>query len=192
MDFYKSLVQVDCTNQSIIIDISDNEFQREVQVLYNTEWFTNQQKFIDTGFNHDGAEVNENRSLLLHEGMLYTMYTPMDLLAINEFQNALETVSKLPEIDLETILATFEGQTIYSIFFEDISAYEYITSKLKDAEFEDEERNGMAIEDEILRRLMQLLQMPVRQLQSTKKLSDRTRIAGTTWANLKDKAIDDD
>ena len=85
MDFYKSLVQVDCTNKSIIIDINDNEFQREVQVLYNTEWFTNPLKFIDTGFNHDGAEVNENRSLLLHEGMLYTTYTPMDLLAINEF-----------------------------------------------------------------------------------------------------------
>ena len=50
----------------------------------------------------------------------------------------------------------------------------------------------MTIEDEILRRLMQLLQMPVRKLQSTKKLSDRTRIAGTTWANLKDEAIDDD
>ena len=71
--------------------------------------------------------------------------------------------------------------------------YEYLTKKLRDAEFEEQERNGMKIEHEFLRRLIQILQMPVRQLQSnTNKLSDRTRIAGKMWANLKNEVINDD
>ena len=193
MEFYKSLVQVDCGNNSIIIDIDEEAFQQEVQVLFNNEWHSDPEKFIDTGFNHDDAEVNENRSLVLKEGSLYATYAPIDLEFVDATLQALKTSSKLPEIDLEALVCTFEGQTFHSIFFEDIKVYENIKKRLRDAEFEEQERNGMTIEHEFLRRLIQILKMPVRQLQSnTNELSDRTRIAGKMWANLKDDVINDD
>ena len=80
-----------------------------MQVLFNNEWHRDPEKFIDTGFNHDDAEVNENRSLLFKEGKLYATYAPIDLEFIEATLQALKTSSKLPQIDLEALVSTFEG-----------------------------------------------------------------------------------
>jgi len=63
-------------------------------------------------------------------------------------------------IDDETILSSFEGHTIFSIYFDDIRVYEAILAQLSEVEFEDEENTlGDEIECSFLRRLIVVLKL---------------------------------
>ena len=71
--------------------------------------------------------------------MVFRTYTELDLhelIAINK--QLKEKSGKVYEIDPETILAVFEGHTIFSIYFDNIIVYEQILTQLVDKEFEDE------------------------------------------------------
>ena len=93
-------------------------------------------------------------------GMLFRTFSEIDL---NELLQVCVSLKKrMPKIDQETIVCTFEGHTIFSIFQEHIAVYEQILSQLKDQEFENEQDgNGDDAENSFLRRLYRVLNMPV-------------------------------
>ena len=53
-------------------------------------------------------------------GMLYRTFSEMDLWQLDGIAKALDKKTKLTEIDLEAILCTYEGHTIFSIFWDQI------------------------------------------------------------------------
>ena len=74
---------------------------------------------------------------------------------------ALEGRKKLSDIDLTTVIATFGGNTIFSIYYEEIQVFEKIYSQLAELEFGDEvNKCGKMVENSYLRRLNHILQMP--------------------------------
>lgn len=56
--------------------------------------------------------------------MLYRTFSEVDLQELSKIQEALDARQKIPDIDLDTILSTYEGHTIFSIFFDNIAVYE--------------------------------------------------------------------
>ena len=59
------------------------------------------------------------------------------------------------------MLSTYEGHTIFSLFWDRIEVYEQILSQLQDFDFEDEEDiNGQDCESSYLRRLYRVLNLP--------------------------------
>ena len=71
---------------------------------------------------------------------------------------------------MKTILSTFEGHTIFSIYFEDVRVYEQIYNQLSEMEFAEEENSaGLQVENSYLRRLIQILQLPSTSLLSKNK-----------------------
>lgn len=89
--------------------------------------------------------------------------------------NALRGRSKIPDIDETTIVSTFDGHTIFSIYHEDVRVYEQIYNQLTEKEFEDEENiQGQQVEQSYLRRLMQILNTPSNSLlpKPVKKVED--------------------
>lgn len=74
---------------------------------------------------------------------------------------ALESSQKVPEIDPQSIISTYEGHTIFSLFWDSINVYEKILSQLEEMEFPGEEdAEGNDIENGFLRRLYRILYLP--------------------------------
>ena len=84
-------------------------------------------------------EWEESRSAVMIEALLYRTYSELDLLQLKAINEALQARAKLPDIDPATILSTFEGHTIFSIYYEDVRVYEQIYHQLTETEFEEEE-----------------------------------------------------
>ena len=131
MEFYTALLQVDFKTKSIIIDLDESAYQKEVKVLYNTDKCSDPEYFINAGFNVPGGEVNASKTLILKNDKLYERCTLIDLWNIKAVQDALKSDSnKLAEIPRKTLLCSVEGQTIFSLFFKEIRVYEHITKQL--------------------------------------------------------------
>ena len=56
--------------------------------------------------------------------MLYRTFTELDLRQLNQIMATKS--KKANNIDLETILSTYEGHTIFSVFFDRMSVYEMV------------------------------------------------------------------
>ena len=56
--------------------------------------------------------------------MIYRTFTELDLLELRHINKALNGGVKIHEIDKDTILSTFEGHSIFSIYFDNIQVYE--------------------------------------------------------------------
>jgi hypothetical protein len=59
-------------------------------------------------------------------GMVFRTYSELDILQLSQVNKDLKDKRKIKDIDHETILSTFEGHTIFSIYFDDIRVYEAI------------------------------------------------------------------
>ena len=59
---------------------------------------------------------HDNTKKVYNYGSLYRTHTETDLYELQQISDALVNNQKLPEIDRETILCTFAGHTIFSIF----------------------------------------------------------------------------
>lgn len=64
-----------------------------------------------------------------------------------------------------TILATFEGHTIFSLYYDDIDVYQQLKNQLCEEEFPHEKYNirhisNHPVENRLLRRLLQQLLLP--------------------------------
>ena len=66
---------------------------------------------------------NEKQSF---SGMLFRTFTELDLLELQAIDKRVHSGLQLQEIDLDTISNTFNGHTIFSIFFDQIVVYEQI------------------------------------------------------------------
>ena len=64
---------------------------------------------------------NEKQSF---SGMLYRTFTELDLLELQAIDKRVHSGLQLQEIDQDTITNTFNGHTIFSIFFDQIVVYE--------------------------------------------------------------------
>lgn len=82
----------------------------------------------------------------------------------------------MDDIDIESVLSTYEGHTIFSIFADQINVFEKILMQLDDMEFPEEDNfDGQDCENSILRRLYRIMNLPVTDLLKLKiKDNDRT------------------
>ena len=102
-------------------------------------------------------------------GMLFRTFSEIDLWQLNQLWEALESRSKLIPIDPQAILSTYEGHTIFSIFFDSIAVYELILAQLREMEFASEEDfDGLDVENGSLRRLYRALNLPTGDLLRSK------------------------
>ena len=70
----------------------------------------------------------------------------------------------------ESIVATYEGHTIFSIFLHKLQAYEKILDQLKNHEYEDElNMFKKPVENSFLRRLYRIISLPTDDLQIKSK-----------------------
>ena len=74
---------------------------------------------------------------------------------------------------MDTILATYEGHTIFSIYLYQFEVYQKILSQLNEIEFEDEtDASKKSLENSTLRRLHRILKMPTMDLKSASNSKD--------------------
>jgi len=52
--------------------------------------------------------------------MLFRTFAEIDLFALKEIQDAIQSRAKMPVADLEAFLCTYEGHTVFSMFFDTI------------------------------------------------------------------------
>ena len=80
--------------------------------------------------------------------MVFRTYSELDLYELQQINNQIKESIKIPDIDLESILSVYEGNTIFSIYFDQIQVYEQLHSQLTEEEFEDEENyQGVEVEN---------------------------------------------
>ena len=87
--------------------------------------------------------------------------------------------NKINSIDPESILCTYEGHTVFSLFFDKIRVYEQILAQLQEMEFETEEDvNDIEVENGYIRRLYRVLNIPTGDLKG--KLQSRDSLGKIT------------
>jgi hypothetical protein len=107
--------------------------------------------------------------------MLYRTFTDIDLNELVQIIKSVEARSKIAQIDPQSFLCTYEGHTIFSIFFDTIAVYEQIITQLQEMEFpEEEDFNGTDVENGYLRRLYRTLYLPTGDLLHSKV--NRTKV----------------
>ena len=120
------MIQTVVANQANIWNI---ESQVETAFLLETDEMMDPNNFVNTGFvlNKDGKRLvtNETQTLVTicgnkDDGMLYKTYSEVDLFELLRLNTLMKDNESLEKeiIDTETILSTFEGHTIFSIYFE--------------------------------------------------------------------------
>ena len=62
--------------------------------------------------------------------MLYRTFSDLDLYELQQIQESINNCAQMSSIDPESIVANFEGHTIFSIFFDRIEVFEQIADQL--------------------------------------------------------------
>ena len=63
-------------------------------------------------------------------GVIYQTYAEIDIVMLQQIDAALAQRTKLPDISDKTLVSTFEGHTMFSLYYEDIRVYEQIYEHL--------------------------------------------------------------
>ena len=144
-----------------------------------------------TGFRHLWYLVNENLTLQIKrpteglgewwsklvEGNLYTHHSDLDLLELHRINNDLAN-HNLTEIDLKTLLSTFKGHTVFSIYSDQITVIECIQKILSSIE----RLPDKSFEPMYLKQLLTILQLPTYSLKSTlTSMRDDTSKSLRSW-----------
>lgn len=58
--------------------------------------------------------------------MLFRSFTEMDVKQLEQIFESINNRTKIEAIDISSILSTYEGHTIFSIFFDHIQVFEQI------------------------------------------------------------------
>ena len=61
-------------------------------------------------------------------GILYRTFAEVDLYDLQMINESIRRGAKLEAIDIETILSTYEGHTIFSIYWEQVDVFEQIVN----------------------------------------------------------------
>ena len=64
-------------------------------------------------------------------GIVFRTFSDIDLQQLKDISKAIEQRQKITNIDDESILCTFKGQTMFSIFKDNIEVFEQIRDQLK-------------------------------------------------------------
>ena len=167
---------------------------REIEVTYleNVDQFVDPDKFINTGFFtsvSSGGETeidirpirkaeictNEHSSLIFHReqtkkrtiftGKVYRTCTELDFLELVSVNRFIDRNMKIKEIDPDTILSTFGGHTVFSLYSDEINVFKSIQKQLRKGDYPTQESSdGRTMINEYLTRLICLLQIPVTDL----------------------------
>ena len=62
-------------------------------------------------------------------------YSEIDLMQLEALREACKSNKKILQIDLEVLLCNFDGQSVFSICFDQITFYDYVYSRLEDSEY---------------------------------------------------------
>ena len=101
-----------------------------------------------------------------YSGSLYRTHSYLDLLDLQFIRSALVKGDDF-YINEDTILSTYEGHTIFSIFLEKAKVYDQIISQFKEGEFDDELNSVKKLcENSSLRRLFRILSLPTLDIKS--------------------------
>ena len=97
-----------------------------------------------------------------YSGTIYRTQSELDLLELLDIKLALEKKDDIGYIDISTILGTYEGHTILSIYQYYYDVYEKLLNQLKETEFEIQvNKNKQHLENKNLRRLYRMINMPI-------------------------------
>ena len=119
--FYESLLQVNSIKYCKVINLEHPTKDEEVFITKKRDWFSQQRKHINTGIEHsdiyNGGEIgmltcstvvsNVDNSLLAVKGCIFRTYSESDLNQLQALNDAVNEKKEIPEIDPDTILATF-------------------------------------------------------------------------------------
>ena len=107
-----------------------------------------------------------NQDSTTFSGKLYRTCSELDLLELAQLNQQLDRrTQKLRDIDPNTILGTFGGHTIFSLYSDEISVYRLLLKQISNREYpSSEDADGGQIKNEWLSRLMRLLLIPVTDL----------------------------
>ena len=61
-------------------------------------------------------------------GILFRSFTEMDLKQLDNIAESIQNRTKIDKIDISAMLSTYEGHSIFSLFFDRIEVYEQILS----------------------------------------------------------------
>ena len=100
--------------------------------------------------------------------MIYRTYSELDLLELLDVKIALDKKEDIGHMDMETILGTYEGHTILTIYAQYYDVYESLLRQLKETELDSyiNSHNKQVMENKNLRRLYRILNMPTIDLKS--------------------------
>ena len=142
VQFYKDLIQVSNSNESVIFSLDHATLIEEVDSQFYTGHFEDPDTYINTGFIHLASSANQGKSvpiiktnesktlLTKSNGILYSTHSDLDLAQLMLLDKNLTEKVKLTEIEQDTLLSTFEGQTCFSIFMESIEFFEFIAQHM--------------------------------------------------------------
>ena len=126
-----NLLEVNWKQRSVIINL-DSPNHDEVNFIYNFEMVLKSAHQNVTGFTHHLYQSNDNNSLQFRRATnwprdpdfeLYRTHTRIDLLELEQINEALNMERELQEFNFETVLCTLQNHTFFSIFERDIQVY---------------------------------------------------------------------
>lgn len=166
-------------NTGFIMSISYNARRDDINYLKRVQIFTNEYCNLifakeQSRFHTHGGKDNFAKYQIEFKisGMLYRTFSEIDLCELLKIQNAIDRRAKIGFIDHESILANYEGHSIFSIFFDRIEVLEQIYEQLSIQEFPHEEDiNGFRVEHSYIRRLHRVLHLPTADLLHFKIIS---------------------
>ena len=160
-------MQISLQNHAMVFNLDDQ--MKEVDFIENLDQFIAPGKFVNTGFILPSIETNEYGNFYFKsEGRqawtLFRTFSEIDLAELSHIRAAISRSIKLPSIHPQTIVSSFEGHTIFSIFQEQINVYEQILEQMQgmDLSKEDSQKNlnEEPKENSYLRRLYRVLATP--------------------------------
>ena len=102
-------------------------------------------------------------------GMLYRTFSELDLEQLHSVSQAIQQKLIISEIDPESVVCTYEGHTIFSIFWDNKKVNELIRDQTKAIKEADEDQDGQEDNGSYMRRLYRILNLPVGDIKSIKK-----------------------
>ena len=96
-----------------------------------------EQKTVGSLGQKDQTIVVKNLNTEL-DGIIYRTYSEVDLLDLAEIKMQHDNKEMLHHIDVDTLLSTYEGHTVFSIYYSHLDVYEKIAEQFHDYQFEDE------------------------------------------------------
>ena len=67
--------------------------------------------------------------------MLYQTYSELDLVQLENINQAVKSNAIIPTVEIGTVLSTFEGHTLFTLYYENINVYQRIQEQLTAMEF---------------------------------------------------------